>query len=463
MENTPDSTLLDDTPNVMNLIVDYLGWGRFQWTVIFFIGIINMVEGTEVTVLTILAASLEAEWGLDTFQSSFMIGIIFAGQMVGSLTAGIWGDDVGRMTLLKVSSVILLIFGLSSALMPEFWSFAVMRGLTGVGLGFIGVLSMTYSSETAPHNLRGFKMIGTSVFYYFGQILIAVFALALNRDMDPAYWRTLLFIAIVPILVFLPFVFCYAVESPYFLAIHERYDEAVFSLNTIARMNRAPEITDEERELLKSVPFKSESVGFDKVSLMFEEDKLRSTVLLVLLWFFGIFAYYGMFFIVPKTIGMHNSNFMVLCILVIGVVQVPSQFVAVYAIEIKCIGRKHTLSLSLLGQTLSALVSMFLIGSPMFLVSIALYFSFCSIWFTVVFVYTAELFETRIRTMAVCFCNIFGNFGAVIAPGIVFAMHDESGKTAPYILIVVISAVNTAICLLLPFETMSKGLDTKSH
>jgi hypothetical protein len=49
-----------------------------------------------------------------------MSGIIFLGMMVGTFLATFFGDDHGRIYLLRIALGILLIGGMSSAFMPEF-------------------------------------------------------------------------------------------------------------------------------------------------------------------------------------------------------------------------------------------------------------------------------------------------------------------------------------------------------
>jgi MFS family permease len=446
--------------NILNIILDSLGWGKFQWIVLFLTGIAYMSDGAEVTVLSVLSSTLQEEWGLDAFRMGIMTGIIFAGQIIGCLIVGIWGDDVGRLKLLKISSVILLVFGLASAAMPEFWSFTIMRGLTGVGIGFIGAVATAYSSETTPLDQRGVGFIVSTAFFNVGQVYVALLALALMPDMDPTYWRLLIVLTAVPICFFIAMVFYYGVESPYFLAIHEMYDQAIDSLNYMAQTNSKPILSDEEKELLRLVPFKSESVGLDKIGLLFVEDKVYSSCLITVLWFLGILTYYSMLFIVPKTIGAEDGTFLIICILIIGVVQTPSQLIAIWTMEMESIGRKHTMSISLLGQAVSAFASIFLVHSKLLLIPISFYFMFCNLFTSVIWLYVAELYETRVRAMALCFFNVFSRFGGVVGPGLYFFLHDEYGEEAPYYCTVVASVIALAVCLLLPYETRNKILDT---
>jgi MFS family permease len=462
MADEGDRTKLAN-PNILNSLLDSLGWGKFQWVVLLLVGLAIMSDGAELTVLSVLTTTLQAEWSLNAFKMAVLTGVVFFGQILGSVIVGIWGDDVGRVTILKAASLILLTFGLLSAAMPEFWSFVVIRGVTGVGSGFIGGVPTAYSSETTPLKQRGLSLVVSGAFFNIGQIYVALVSLVLLPDMDPTYWRLLIVLTAVPVMCLFPLVICYAVESPYFLATHERYDEAIDSLNAIARTNSQPALSEKDKELLLAVPFKSEGVGLSKIKLLFDEEKKCSTMLLTLLWFLAVFTYFGMLFIVPKTIGAGGGNFMVLCILTIGVVQIPSQVIVKFTVEIACIGRKHTMTLGTLGQSVSAFAAVCLTESSLFLLPVACFFLSSSVCFTALYVYTAELYETRVRTMALCFFNAFGRLGGVIGPGLLFNLSDQRGESAPYVSIMAACLIALCICLLLPFETRNKGLDTNNR
>jgi predicted MFS family arabinose efflux permease len=255
-------------------------------------------------------------------------------------------------------------------------------------------------------------------------------------------------------------IFYYGVESPYFLAIHELYDQAIDSFNMIAQTNNKPMLSDENKTQLRTVPFKSESVGLNKIGLLFTADKAYSSCLIPVLWFLALLTYYSMLFIVPKTIGAEDGTFMLLVILVIGVVQAPSQLIGIWTMRIKHIGRKHTMSISLLGQIVSAFTSIFVVHSKLFLIPISFYFMFCNLFTNVIWLYVAELYETRVRAMALCFFNVFSSFGGLIGPGLYFYLYEEYGESAPYYCTIAASVAALIVCLLLPYETRNKVLDT---
>jgi hypothetical protein len=303
-------------------------------------------------------------------------------------------------------------------------------------------------------------LIVSCAFFNIGQVYVALLALALMPDMDSTYWRLLLVFTAVPICFFIAMVFYYGPESPYFLAVRELYDQAIDSLNVIAKTNNKPMLSDETKTQMRSVPFKSESAGLDKIWLLFSYDKVYSSSLITVLWFLGILTYYSMLFIVPKTVGADDGTFMLLVILVIGVVQAPSQFIGIWTMKIKHIDRKHTMSISLLGQAVSAFASIFLVHSKLLLLPISFYFMFCNLLGNVIWLYVAELYETRVRAMALCFFNVFSSFGGVIGPGLYFYLNEEYGETAPYYCTVAASIVALIVCLLLPYETRNKILDT---
>jgi MFS family permease len=117
------------------------------------------------------------------------------------------------------------------------------------------------------------------------------------------------------------------------------------------------------------------------------------------------------------------------------------------------------MSISLLGQAVSIFASIFLVHSKLLLIPISSYFVFCNLLSCVIWLYVSELYETRVRAMALCFFNIFARLGGVIGPGLYFYLHEEYRKTAPYYCTVIASLVALTVCLLLPYETRNKSLD----
>lgn len=59
--------------------VEYLGFGRFQLTLSFLVGLAWMSDAMELMVLSILAPALHCEWGISTVEQAMITTCVFSG------------------------------------------------------------------------------------------------------------------------------------------------------------------------------------------------------------------------------------------------------------------------------------------------------------------------------------------------------------------------------------------------
>lgn len=61
-----------------------------------------------------------------TGNSLFMVGV-----MIGSIVFGELSDRYGRKLIFFISLIIQVVFGVLSAISPEFWTFSIARAIVG--------------------------------------------------------------------------------------------------------------------------------------------------------------------------------------------------------------------------------------------------------------------------------------------------------------------------------------------
>src|ERR1700681_1619658 len=90
-------------------------------------------------------------WHLLPSQAGFLVSSGLVGFMIGSLVQGKFSDRYGRRTVLLAALWIATIFSLGTAMFANsFWSFCGFRLLTGIGLGALLPIGVTYVNEYAP-------------------------------------------------------------------------------------------------------------------------------------------------------------------------------------------------------------------------------------------------------------------------------------------------------------------------
>jgi MFS family permease len=210
--------------------LDRLPWGRFHWLVIVALGITWILDGLEVTLAGSLAGALRDSPTLrfSTADVGFASSAYVAGAVSGALFFGWLTDKLGRKRLFSVTLLVYLLAAAGTAFSWNLPSYAVMRFLTGAGIG--GEFSAINSAiqELIPPRFRGRTDLAVNGSYWFGAAFGGVGSLVLLDPhlINPEYgWRLAYFSGAVigiPILLLRRFI----PESPRWLMLHGRADEA---------------------------------------------------------------------------------------------------------------------------------------------------------------------------------------------------------------------------------------------
>jgi putative MFS transporter len=169
------------------------GWHR---RMVLLIGLGSFFNFFEVALGSFFPVLLGAHWELTTLDRSLIIGVVFFGEMIGSLLLAPLADRLGRRTLFQVNLLAYAVLSLATAFAPDLGVFLVLRLLTGIGLGAELTLVDTYLSELLPSARRG-RYVAWS--YTFGLLAVPV-AGGLAKAADTtiaglAGWRWLLILA----------------------------------------------------------------------------------------------------------------------------------------------------------------------------------------------------------------------------------------------------------------------------
>ncbi|KAM7255568.1 hypothetical protein ACFE04_008466 [Oxalis oulophora] len=212
-----------------------LGFGKFQMLVLAYAGMGSVAEAMEMMLLSFVGPAVESLWGLSAQQESLISSVVFAGMLVGAYSWGIVSDKYGRRKGFLITAVVTSLAGLLSALSPNYISLLVFRWFVGLGVGGGPVLS-SWFLEFIPAPSRGTWMVGFSAFWTVGTLFEASLAWYVMPTLG---WRWLLAFSAIPCSLLLVF-YRMTPESPRFLCLKGRTDEAVAILETISRLNGKP-------------------------------------------------------------------------------------------------------------------------------------------------------------------------------------------------------------------------------
>ncbi|CAN1156961.1 Organic cation/carnitine transporter 2 [Linum perenne] len=162
--------------------------------------------------------------GLPT--SSFFIGCLVGGMALSTLA----DTRLGRKNALLFSCLLMCSSSLLTALAGDVWSYSALRFLSGVGRATIGTCSLVLSTELVGRRWRSRVGIFGFLAFTVGFMSLPGIAYA-NRG---GSWRNLYVWTSLPVLVYSALVWLFVPESPRWLLIKGRKEEAVSVLHSLA-------------------------------------------------------------------------------------------------------------------------------------------------------------------------------------------------------------------------------------
>jgi MFS family permease len=222
--------------------LDRLAWSRFHTLVLVALGVTWILDGLEVTLAGALAGALQASPALrlDEAEVGLAASAYLGGAVVGAFFFGWLTDRLGRKRLFGVTLGVYLVATALSAFAFDFSSFAVLRFLTGAGIGGEYVAINSAIQELIPARYRGRTDLVVNGSYWIGAALGALGAVVLlapGRLPLDVGWRVAfglgaaLGLVILYLRRFLP-------ESPRWLIVHGRVAEAERIVAEIERRTR---------------------------------------------------------------------------------------------------------------------------------------------------------------------------------------------------------------------------------
>jgi MFS family permease len=210
--------------------LDALPWSRWHWRVVLALGITWLLDGLEVTVVGSLGAALQSPetLGLSAREVGLSGSAYVAGAVPGALFFGRLADRFGRKRLFLITLAVYLGGTVATAFASGFWSFALLRFVTGFGIGGEYAAINSAIDELIPARVRGAVDLAINGTFWIGAALGAALSLVL---LDPRWfapwlgWRLAFGLGAV-LGVAMLLVRRHVPESPRWLIVHGRHAEA---------------------------------------------------------------------------------------------------------------------------------------------------------------------------------------------------------------------------------------------
>eukprot|EP00116_Pleurobrachia_bachei_P003689 sb/3463951/ len=223
----------------VNDAIERAGWGWYHTKVLFVMGFMSFADAAEIVLTTIIIKNLKCEWDLSSFEKSMIPAVIFIFFAIGSMTSGYFSDKFGRYWVLLINSYVLIFSTLLSAFAPNYYFFIVCRSLTGFCIGGNHACSIVYAQEVMPAKFRSWNVLFIAMYGTLGGLyesFIAICVMQLENG-----WRYQIALSALPIGVMLVAMH-FMDESPRYLVINNRKEEALKVLDKICRDNKVETI-----------------------------------------------------------------------------------------------------------------------------------------------------------------------------------------------------------------------------
>ncbi|XP_045141095.1 solute carrier family 22 member 5 [Echinops telfairi] len=380
------------------------------------------------------------QWNLvcqDDWKGPLTISLFFVGVLVGSFVSGQLSDRFGRKKVLFVTMGIQTGFSFLQVFSTNFEMYAVLFFIVGMGQISNYVAAFVLGTEILGKSARIiFSTLGVCIFYSIGYMLLPLFAYFI-RD-----WRMLLLALTVPGALCLA-LWWFIPESPRWLISQGRFSEAEVIILKAARVNRISVTTaifdPAELQDLSSQKQESHSI----LDLLQTRNIRVVTIMSIILWMTISVGYFGLSLDTPNLHGDIYLN----CFFS-AVVEVPAYIVAWLLLQY--LPRRYSMATALfLGG--SVLLFLQLVPPDLHYLTTVLVmvgkFGITSA-FSMVYVYTAELYPTVVRNMGVGVSSMASRLGSILSPYFVYLGAYD--RFLPYILMGSLTILTAILTLFLP-------------
>lgn len=414
------------------------------------VGTATFFDAFDALAITYVLPAVVPAWKLTPGEIGWLISAGFLGQLVGALAGGAIAERIGRRPMIVAAVLWFGLFSLACGWAWDYQSLLVLRLLQGLGLGAEVPVAATYISELARAEGRGRFVLLFELVFPLGLVAVAV----MGRSIVPVGWQYLFFVGGLPALFALAMMRNLP-ESPRWLASRGRLDEAATAMVLIEQKVQAatgkplPPLAPAPRTVLAKTATWME---------LFSNAYRRRTLVIWVAWFATYFANYGLTTWLP-TIYRTVFKLSLEDALNYGLItQAAGLFTSfACALLIDRVGRRIWFAMAFAGAA-AALLTLWWIGpsSAERILVFAILTNLCvSTLSLALYLYTAELYPTRIRALGTATGTAWLRLASILGPQ-VFGNMVGSGTIGSAFLVFGLVALGACVIVAL-FATETKA------
>ncbi|KAL5198038.1 hypothetical protein ABZP36_001550 [Zizania latifolia] len=376
------------------------------------------------------AILLAFSWAFDAQQCagpalvSLPASSFFAGCLAGGFLLTTLADSLlGRKKMLLVSLVAMSVAGVLTAFSPNVWAYAALRFMCGFGRSMVGTCALVLSTELVGKRWRDKVSVAGFACFTVGFLSLPALAYMFRE----ASWRNMYLWTSLPSLCYAILLYFLVQESPRWLLVRGRKQDAIETVRQIASLNGASGITSSFSMLHACCAMQHEDAGaggdgvFATMHSMWERRWALRRLAAIMTASFGVgMVYYGM----PLNVGNLGSN-LYLSVTYNALAEFPSSILS-WLLMGKINRRSSVVALTAVAGLCSlACVVIPEVSGARMAAEVFSFFATCTA-FNVILMYSIELFPTSVRNSAVGLVRQALVLGGVAAPMLVALGRERS-------------------------------------
>ncbi|WP_416427267.1 aromatic acid/H+ symport family MFS transporter [Pseudomonas sp. App30] len=261
--------------------IDSRAISPYQWLVLALCSLIILFDGYDAAVMGFIAPALVQDWGLAPAQMGLILGAAMFGVALGALVAGPYSDRLGRKRVLLMSIFCFALFSVMCTFARNPYEMALLRFLTGLGLGAVMPNCVTLVSEYMPERRRGLLITLMYCGFNIGSGAGGFVAAGL---LPVGGWKSVLLLGGICPLIVLPLLVWLLPESTLYMVVRNHAQGSIGDI--LRRMGGA--FAEGTRFTLKTPALDKKAQVFK----LFSNGYAHGTLMLWLTYFMGLFVIY---------------------------------------------------------------------------------------------------------------------------------------------------------------------------
>nr|XP_028573822.1 solute carrier family 22 member 5 isoform X2 [Podarcis muralis] len=385
-------------------------------------------------------STIVSEWDLvceNDWKAPLTTSLFFVGVLIGSFVSGQLSDRFGRKNVLFVTMGVQTGFSFLQIFSTTWEMFSILFLIVGIGQISNYVAAFVLGTEILGKSVRIiYCTLGVCIFYAFGYMLLPLCAYFI-RD-----WRMLLVALTIPGLLYVP-LWWFIPESPRWLLSQGKIKEAEDIIRKAAEMNHvaAPDVIF---DLIELQDVNSQDQRSYSILDLVRTQNIRSiTIMCVILWMVISIGYFGLSLDTPNLHGDIYLN----CFLS-AIIEVPAYTISWLLLHY--LPRRYSMAgVLFLGGCVLLFIQLVPAYLTVFSITLVMIGKFgITASFSMVYVYTAELYPTVVRNMGVGASSMASRFGSILSPYFVYLGAYD--RFLPYILMGSLTVLAGIVTLFLP-------------